>query len=75
MDDWEHYFAEGSKHRGRSTRRRSLGLAIVIGSALATLMLILWAVKAEMPGVPSNHLLKAQPGLRTPTDSVARPNR
>jgi hypothetical protein len=72
MDDWEHYFAEGTKRRGRSARRRSLGLAIVVASALATLILILWLVKAEVPGLPFNHGIKSHPDLRTPTDSAAR---
>jgi len=72
MDDWEHYFAEGSKPRGRSARRRSLGLAIVVASALATLILILWLLKAEVPWLRYNHMLKSHPGLRTPTDRTAR---
>ena len=71
MDDWEHYFAEGTK-RGRTARRRSLGLAIVIASALATLILILWLLKAEVPGLRFDHLMKSHPGLRTPTDSRRR---
>ena len=72
MDDWEHYFAEGSKRRGQNARRRSLGLAIVIASALVTFILILWFLKAEVPGLPLNQVSKSHSSLRTPTDSAAR---
>ncbi len=74
MDEWEHYFAEGSKHRGQNARRRSLGLAIVIASALVTLTLILWFLKAEVRRLPLNQVSKSHSGLRTPTDSAARHN-
>jgi hypothetical protein len=52
MDDWEHYFAQKSRRRGRAARRQSLGLAIVVASALATLMLIFWLVTAEVTRLP-----------------------
>lgn len=52
MDDWEHYFAQKSSRRDRAARRRSLGLAIVAVSALATLALIFWLVNAEMARLP-----------------------
>jgi hypothetical protein len=52
MDDWERYFADGGKRRGRTGRRRSLGLAIVVASALVTLVLIVWGVTAEVTSLP-----------------------
>jgi hypothetical protein len=52
MDDWEHHFAERKAQRGRTKRRRSLGLAIVLASALATLMLILWFMTDEVRILP-----------------------
>ena len=73
MDEWEHYFAEGSKHRGQNARRRSLGLAIE-NSALVTLTLILWFLKAEVRRLPLNQVSKSHSGLRTSTQSAARHN-
>jgi fatty acid desaturase len=54
MDDGEHYVARKSRRRGRVDRRRSLGLAIMVASALATLMLIFWLVAAEVTNLPLN---------------------
>ncbi|HYX47762.1 MAG TPA: hypothetical protein VE820_13215 [Sphingomicrobium sp.] len=51
MNDWEHHVARTSAPGGREDRRPSLGLLIVVSSAIATLILILWLVTTEVPDI------------------------
>jgi hypothetical protein len=53
MDGWEHDLTDRSS--GGAGRRRSLGVLIVAASALATLMLILWFLTNEIPGLALNY--------------------